>query len=329
MLGWLNSFATFAVMASFGVACASCVIERVGLSAYPDASRPLALVMKDLLDGQGKDPPNVRWKFRCRPLFEIRPFFDGSTFSEDGDDLTREALEELIRREEAGKLPLEYQRQIEQFAVDDLGNFIHTPGQYHLRKYLGRKWAADSLSDAELSQMFHKAALIELIIIPTVSQVGNITFCLSCNCNLPRGVPPGWNVQANYTSISLDGKPALRSGDTCWPSPAFVCHSETQYPHGSWDLLSAVKFGRHRLEITLQITIRKGDSNEFGNPVYSESKSLTTEFVGPITLPFVMAICRFVQKPSWERLDEYYWGDALRIFCPKLILYELGGESDR
>ncbi len=289
------------LIALAALTCSSC--ETVYVSAYPDAARPIGLVMEDLRHGQGVNPPPVRKELRLNPiLFDVPGFIDGHGWLSEGNDLMREALSELQRREKSGKLPAANRRETDQLALAYLHKPLKTPGQYYLRQDLGDRWMAGALPADELAQFYKTAVSVTLSTDPVASESNGIPLKLNCKCNLPACSKGRWKVHGRYDSLRVDGERVeLKSdplGNMARGSYAFEFMQDVGGGGPGPALIPSQIPGKHRLDVQFTLDI---SAFEAGPVVHSESLSFSIEFAE--RPPSLLQQClRFLEDPQAELL---------------------------
>jgi hypothetical protein len=118
-------------------------------------------VLNDLRTGSGKPKPNIGERLEYPG--------SGHGWVEEDVDLARVALDELIRREENGNLPVSYRNQIIAIALSTLSKRPTTPVDYHLREYLSQAEDAGNLSAEQKAAFFDSMTVMTFSVRPRVS----------------------------------------------------------------------------------------------------------------------------------------------------------------
>ena len=241
--------------------------------------------MDDLREGQGVSPPIVRTETRWNSIFETPTLIEFNGRIDEGNDLSREAIGELLRREKAGTLPPECRGQIDKLALADLAKPLKTPGQYYLRQNLGDRLYANTLPADEQKRLYQTALSVTLDTDPVVIQWNDVPIRLRYQCSLPNSTIYRWAIQAKYKSIRIDGEstplspkqwdPLIGTKANC----AFGFEEETSGGEKAYDSISYSKLGSHRIEIELQVDVRTVQGTYEGPIIHSEVISLSTDFL--------------------------------------------------
>ena len=266
-------------------------------------------VLDDLRGGEGKPPPaTTPWED-----FDM----SGHGWIEEGTDLARVAMQELTRRDKLGLLSPADQREIDRLALADLASPIKAPGQFYIHEYLGDRWLNGKLSSDELTELYKAAIRPSLKTDRVVTQWNEVPLRFECDCFLPGRRYGQWELLAHYKGIRIDGNPVERSDtyfrDYSDPDWAFQMQGGSRGEVARTAICYST-LGSHRLEVTLQIDIRRGPSHwpEQRPIIFSEIVTLNAEFEEkpPSTL---LKCYRLIQDPQHEALH-YVTAAQLQMF---------------
>jgi hypothetical protein len=271
--------------------------------------RPSFLVMRDLERGSGLPPP------ANNPLTPQYMYTHG--WLRERVDLARVALDELLRRDKAGKLSADDRHQIEEMEIANLSTSFTNPVQWYLNEDFSDRLAAGTLSPDERAKFISHAINLDLLADPIVMQWDDVPIQIRSKASLPNS---GWDIAVTFVSASIDGK------DVSWwhtprSNPTLVEYFSdgTRFARQSFPYSM---LGRHQLDLTIQIEIRHlGNSSPAkGVTIHSEVRTISTTFT-EIQPTLTMKILRFTIDPQHEAghyFSERSLLNAIRIPVPYL-----------
>ncbi len=210
-------------------------------------------------------------------------------------DLARVALHELLLRDKAGRLSVEYRRQIDEMCLANLGLPITTPVQYYLDEELSDRLQAGKLTSAQVAKI-HNTITVSISCPPTVMQWNRVPLDVKINENHPRGSSNRRSFEIIYKSVRIDGKEYDWAFD-----PSLRDRSRFELAALLRSGLHCTVPGSHRLELDVQIDIHDGSIRApYQNTViHSESRTLTASFI-EIEPRLLAKVIRFINDPEHE-----------------------------
>ena len=284
-------------MAAVAVSCVP--VQRWSTSLYLYPYWPTSFVMKDLRDGEGRPPP-------ANTPSSYFPGMGHGWISESVD-LSRVALDELIRRDGLGRLSAADRRKIDRLALADLPKPIMAAGQYYLRQYLGDQWEAGKLPPDLLKQLYATALHIRLDTDPFVWQWNEVPLRFSCQSILPGGTKTFPMVVARYESVRIDGKPVKVTPEN-WSGSnvdmAFQYEGDVDYGDRGLVAERSIRYwalGHHRIDVDLQVDVSVGVDidGKVGRIVHTEVVPLHADFTEEEP-PLLVKGVRFYFDPEHE-----------------------------
>ena len=248
-------------------------------SIYWYQYRPTSMLMDDLKRGAGMPPPDNY------PL-QVMAFSHG--WPDEEADLGRAALEELIERDQAGRLSAQYRHEIDEMAVANFFSPARAPVGYFLAQELTHRLASGKLTAEEQAKIYKDSVAVTFAVDPMVIQWSPPPLQIGVKTRLPGGLC----VETTYPSIRIDGR------EVKW--------FEERWPRESYDVVNAglsatfdrflpsATLGQHRIDLEVQIDVR-GSARAMS--LHHERRRFRGSFV-VIKPPPILKAVWFVCDPS-------------------------------
>jgi len=227
--------------------------------------RPTSWVMNDLRTGSGLPPPKVN-----TPITRVTM---GHGWVRERVDLARIALEELRRREKAGRLSESFRNQLVEMGLAVQRSAPNlAPVQYDLLDYLSERMVAGDLTADQQARFYRPATDARLTARAVVIEGDEVPI---------RLWTPGWWVGGNswavtvtYKSVAIDEQAITLSPQPptypIWITNDFRDDRRAPCPH----------LGHHLLKVTALLTVHHGDTGypDRGAIVHSATLDLSAPF---------------------------------------------------
>lgn len=255
-------------------------------SIYWYRYRSTSSVMQDLRHGSGQPPP-------ANNPFESQNWFSHGWLSEEVD-LARVALDELLRRDKAGKLSPEYRCEIDEMALATMSAPITTPVQYYLHNELIERLIAGKLPAEKEAAIYQHAVTIGLSAQPVVMLWDVVPVKINFQTRVFNG---GLGAEVTYKAVRIDGKEVDAPNLTKWDQRRSLGYGSSNDDRQ----ISYSTLGQHRIDLDVRIDIRAWSSGYPGQgvTVHSEMRTVSTSFSEIRPTPPVKTV-RFVCDPRHE-----------------------------
>ena len=314
--------ATGVLLVAASPVCSWNPVARWQQSIYWYHYRPASMLMYDLRHGSGLPPPPNN------PL-EPKSFWNHG-WPEEQVDLARVALDELLKRDEDGKLSARYRHEIDKMALANLYSPVGAPLEHDLDVELTKRLWTRKLSIEEQARIYKNAVALTLAAQPTVIRWDPVPVDIQVVTRLPGRDTAGLRVDANYRSVRIDGAEASWSNGR-WVQERY--DSVIGGQSGKFQrLLSCGSLGSHRIDLDVDVDI----CTPGGGIIHRERRTLTSSFV-VIKPPLTVKLARFVCDPphqaghylslSWLHSIIAHGPVALRdLAAAELVLRDSHGE---